>query len=155
MIQILVPSLNPSHLSLAVVYCGNELTRRGHEVRVFVQDKGRPSVRPIFPVFDSAYAYLNTEPMIVVGLSPLRASFVSPSNRKVLFYSWDLEWTQRGVFRWSDMRGYYQSHPVLARSESHARVLANTWGSMVAGVLEDFDPDETEKVIRCLPTNIS
>jgi hypothetical protein len=155
MMQFMLPSLGASHLSLAMIHCGNELVSRGHQVRVFVQDKGRPSVRPIFPVFDASYSYLDSSPMVIVGVPPLRSSFVSPAGRKALFYVWDLEWTQRGLFRWSDVRSYYQTYPILARSETHARVLSNTWGCRVAGIVEDFDADAMENAFKCLHTNIS
>jgi hypothetical protein len=154
MIQFLVPSMGHSHLSLALVHCCNELTRRGREVRVFVQDRGTPPVRPIFPIFDSAYAYLAPEPMVVVGVSPLRTSFLSPTGRPVLFYAWDLEWTRKERFSWNDMRGYYQTYPVIARSASHSRILTHTWGAKVVGVIPDFEPDEMEKAL-CSLMNIS
>jgi hypothetical protein len=154
MIQFLVPSMGHSHLSLALVHCCNELTRRGREVRVFVQDRGTPPVRPIFPIFDSAYAYLAPEPMVVVGVSPLRTSFLSPTGRPVLFYAWDLEWTRKERFSWNDMRGYYQTYPVIARSASHSRILTHTWGAKVVRVIPDFEPDEMEKAL-CSLMNIS
>jgi len=154
MMQFLVPSLGHSHLSLALIHCGNELTRRGHQVRVFVQDRGTPPVRAIFPVFDAAYAYLNADPMVVVGSSALRASFLSPTGRAALFYSWDLEWTRKDRFSWEETRGYYQACPVLARSEAHARILKHTWGSKVAGIVPDCDPDAMEKAL-CSLTSIS
>jgi hypothetical protein len=154
MIQFLVPSMGHSHLSLALVHCCNELTRRGREVRVFVQDRGTPPVRPIFPIFDAAYAYLAPEPMVVVGVSPLRTSFLSPTGRPVLFYAWDLEWTRKERFSWNDMRGYYQTYPVIARSASHSRILTHTWGAKVVGVIPDFEPDEMEKAL-CSLMNIS
>lgn len=154
MMQFLVPSLGHSHMSLALVHCCNELTRRGHEIRVFVQERSSPPIRPAFPIFDSAYAYLAPEPMIVVGVSSLRASFLSPTGRPILFYAWDLEWTRKEQFNWNDMRGYYQTYPVVARSDAHSRILSHTWRAKVVGVIPDFEPDAMEKAL-CSLTNIS
>lgn len=150
-IHFLTPTLAPSHLSLALVHCGNELTRKGHEVAVFVEDKGSPPVQPGFPIFDVAYAYTQNAPVIVTSLSSLAGASASPTARKVWFYCWDLEWLNGQSFAWHDLQPLYTAFPLLARSTHHLRILENTWGKRIdpERVINDFDPDQIERLL-CL-----
>lgn len=152
-IQIVTSSFSCSHRSLAAIRCGNELTRRGHHVQAFVLDKCVPVERPIFPVFDASYGYLSQNVTIATDLMALSAISQSPASRDVFFYSWDLEWLSKGAFRWKDLAPYYTKFPVLARSDSHARVLRNTWNAIVVGVVPDFDAVDIEGVLLCSATN--
>jgi hypothetical protein len=152
-IQILTSSFSCSHRSLAAIRCGDELTRRGHHVQAFVVDKCVPVQRPIFPVFDASYGYLNKHATIVTDLVALGTISQSPAARDVFFYSWDLEWLSHGGFSWKDMAPYYTTFPILARSESHARIIRNTWGANVIGIVPDFDSLDIEGVVGCLATN--
>lgn len=148
-IHFLTPTLAPSHLSLAIVHCGNELTKRGHEITVFVEDKGASPAQPHFPIFDAAYAYAQNTPVIVTSLSSLAKVSNSPAGRKVWFYCWDLEWLGNEGFAWRDLQPFYVTLPLLARSLHHRRILENTWGRPIdtERVIKDFDPDQIERLL--------
>jgi hypothetical protein len=86
-IQFLVQTLASAHQSLALVHCCNELVSKGHEVQVFVEDKGSPPIKPDFPIFDASYAYTQNNPLIVTSLSSLAVAINSPVSRKIWFYA--------------------------------------------------------------------
>lgn len=148
-IHFLTPTLASSHLSLALVHCGNELTRRGHEVTVFVEDKGTPPIQPGFPIFDAAYAYTQDIPVITTSLSSLAKVSNSPSGRQIWFYCWDLEWLNGEGFAWRDLHPLYATFPLLTRSDHHRRILQHTWGKHIdpERVVNDFDPDQIERLL--------
>ena len=146
-VQFLVPTLASSHQALALVHCGNELVRKGHEVHVFVEDKGAPPSRPHFPVFDAAYAYTQPGPLIVTTLSSLALAVNSPIKRDVWFYAWDMEWLNGQAFAWRDLHPMYTAVPLIARSYHHRRILQNTWGKNVSHIVEDFSADQIERLL--------
>lgn len=146
-IHFVAPTLAPSHLSLALVHCGNELVKKGHEVTVFVEDKGAPPIQPNFPIFDVAYAYAQNASVIVTSLSSLAKVGSSPAGRKVWFYAWDLEWLNGEGFAWRDLAPMYRAFPLLARSVHHGRVLGHTWGYAPDQIINDFDPEQIERLL--------
>jgi|APGre2960657404_1045060.scaffolds.fasta_scaffold25665_2 hypothetical protein len=148
-IQFLVQTLASAHQSLALVHCCNELVSKGHEVQVFVEDKGSPPIKPDFPIFDASYAYTQNNPLIVTSLSSLAVAINSPVSRKIWFYAWDMEWLSGEPFAWSSLQPMYTAVPLLARSEHHRRILQNTWGKYVETVIEDFSAEQIERLL-CL-----
>lgn len=148
-IHFLTPTLAHSHLSLALTHCGNELIRLGHEITVFVEDKGSPPIQPKFPIFDATYAYAQNSPIIVTSLSSLAMAGSSPAKRKIWFYCWDLEWLTGEAFAWHDLQPIYTAVSLLARSEHHRRILENTWGKHIDQdhVIDDFAPEQIERLL--------
>lgn len=146
-IQFLVQTLAPSHQSLALVHCCNELVSKGHEVQVFVEDKGSPPAKPNFPIFDAAYAYSQNNPLIVTSLSSLAVAVNSPAGRKIWFYAWDMEWLNGEPFAWNNLQPMYTAVPLLARSQHHSRVLRNTWGKDPEAIINDFSAEQIERLL--------
>ena len=84
-----------------------------------------------------AWSYDGT--IIATSINTAKKLIAFPSSKKKIFYVYDLEWiTDNNYQKFADI---YQNKglTLIARSESHAKILEQCWGTKITDVVEDFN----------------
>lgn len=141
---IAVSDLGPSQLNYFLVRNVNQLLAKDPtaDVTVFFENQVAnplPANFALMPMYEM-WGFNGVAIATTFNTARKLQSFPAPSHR--LFYVWDVEWT-----RHSDRRTYDENRVVygdyglslLARSESHAKLISECWNRPVEAVIENLD----------------
>jgi hypothetical protein len=140
-INILLQNMGASQLSYFTIKNCNDfaLERSEIDIIVFYENLHKNCLSPNFAVMQIAEAWGQKGPMVATSLSTAFKLISFPCGPK-LFYIWDLEWL-RGQQQYEKYADVY-THPALqlvARSESHKRIIENAFNRKVDHILDDFN----------------
>jgi len=153
-INFLVQHTGSSQLSFFLI---NELNKMGKtnpeiDAIVYCENKHRNCVPANFAVMDLSDAWVNKGPVIATTLSTARKMISFPSERK-LFYVWDIEWIRNNhmnTLRYEEYENVYGDNSIelIARSESHKKIIENTFNRSVSHIVSDFDVSEILEILK-------
>jgi hypothetical protein len=150
-IAFLVDNLGPSQSSYFLIdACNRWLAESPHnDAVVFVNSMTRPVIAPKFGVMQLAEVAGYTGIAVATSF-PLAATLLqSHGPRQRYFYCQDLDWARQvaPASYWSDVYEHSLLR-LLARSASHAKLLAKTWGQSQVPVIDDFSVSEILKATQ-------
>lgn len=108
------------------------------DILAFVQDPASTAITPPFAVMNVAEAFDFPGAVVAtsVGTAENLLTFPGPSRR--FFYAWDLEWLRYPGRSEDFLRVYRSPHlDLVARCDSHARLLERCWNTKVSAVSDD------------------
>jgi len=140
-IGFLVDRLGNDQLTYRLVSNLNAALRDGtlDDATVFCSEQGRPCLRPEFATMHWAEAWGDRSRLVATSVSSAMALKKMPGAARKSFYVWSLEWMGSCV-PFADLRAAYGCPwmPLVARGDSHARLLSSCWNRPVT-VSEEFD----------------
>ena len=93
--------------------------------------------------------WINTGPVVATCVSTASKLLDFPSQKK-FFYVWDLEWIRNmQIKRYEDYVKTYtdKNMTLIARSESHAKIISNCFNTDVEHILHDFNIQKLLEII--------
>ncbi len=148
---IAVKNLGPHQLAYYAIkninlYCRD---RCDMDCILFYENQSRPCLPMNFATMQIFESYCYDGIMVATCLSTADKVIKSPGNKKRFFYVWDLEWIRFANKHFNVLHGIY-AHPsiqLIARSESHKKLIEDCWNVKVKGVVDDLN---IESLIQCL-----
>lgn len=141
-INILLQNVGASQLSYLVIRNANDIGAIRPEIDViaYYENLHKNCMPPNFAVMQIAEAWGQRGPMIATTLSTAFKLIGFPADRK-LFYIWELEWIREGNKQYEMYADVYTHTDLelVARSQSHKRLIESTFNREVAHVVDDFD----------------
>ncbi len=156
-IGFVVKDLAPSQLSYFLTDSLNKSCSEtfDEDYLVFAQNKSTKTKPNNFSIINSAEIW-GFDGILIATCVPTATEVMQCVNAaKKYFYIWDLEWCRAHLMGMSQRRDYAKtvrafSHPsmnLIARSESHSRVIKNYCGKDVCGIVDDFNMQDFKQVI--------
>lgn len=133
-IGVLLGDLFSSQWAFDIIETTNRLADHQLNVSLFVLEHSMPVLVPRTGTFSALDAYGYDGPLVATNLETAQIALRTASPPSLYLWAQDLEWTRVGVFDYRTFARVYR-HPrirLLARSEDHARLLANLWNTDVA-----------------------
>jgi hypothetical protein len=148
---IMTSSLGPTQEAFYIVnQCNKAVATYTHDPIVFFQEPDAPCLDPVFTIMNVYEAWTFKEPLIATTLNLATKLAKLPMAPKKLFYMWDLEWLRMQNKNFQQLADLYRNpaFKIIARSKSHADLIANCWNVDVVGVVENFDLDQFVEIIN-------
>lgn len=147
-IAALLNNLSISQNSYNMIKSFNQLSGNQNNVCCFYHNLSSPPVEPLFAMMN--IYYLNLFKGSVIATSLHTAQTLLNLNTKVnkYLYLWDLEWLTRPV-RYEHALNILTNKDlkIIARSESHAKVIENFCNKKVCGIVDNW---ESEKLLQII-----
>jgi hypothetical protein len=140
-IGFLLRQLDQSQQGLLLTKTLNRLARETlFDPFVFYRTHSMYAIPPNFALLQEHEVWNFDGPVISTTLEMTKTLINAPKPPRKIFYPWDLEWLYAKNFLFEDMRKIYCHDEIylIARSESHLRLLSNCWKNPIA-VWEDFE----------------
>lgn len=145
----ILSSLGATQLAYHLLEQGDAVLsdRTDLDVVVFFQNVTKTWTTPTFAAMNISEAYGFTGVAIATDLDTAGklARFPGPSKR--FFYVWDLEWLRPSGRFYEDYASVYCKLPLIARSDSHARLIEYCWNRPVHAVVPNCDLAGIAKVV--------
>ena len=150
-LNVLLQNMGANQLSYLVIRNLNRLaeTQPNIDSIVYYEDVHRPCILPTFAVMQIAEAWCSQNPLIATSLSTAHKLMGFP-NRNKFFYIWELEWLRHQPRMYEQYAGVYTdpSLTLICRSESHKKLVENTFNREVQYIVEDFDTDQMLEILN-------
>lgn len=116
---------------------------------VFYEEMAKPCLTPAFACMQMVEAWGYDGPVIATSLSTASKLLQFPGPKAKFFYVWDVEWVRFANKPFRPLADVYGASPLklIARSESHAKLLARCWNKPVEGVVDDFDMTQLFNIV--------
>jgi hypothetical protein len=123
---------------------------------VFFQEYGKSLLIPNFCLMQSQELWSFDGYTFATDLMAAQALIKCPLAKKRYFYVWDLEWLYLKQYTYRAMANIYCNDELdlIARSDSHAKILANNWKEPCT-VIPDFNYHQLVELIQQNETNES
>jgi hypothetical protein len=142
-VGILVKHLGRTQLANSIIENVNRfLSENGDtDIITFVENVVRPCQTPLFSVMNLNEAWEYNGIAIATNLSTAEKVLSFPGPKHRVFYVWDLEWMRRTDRNFLSYHNVYANPrlELIARSESHAKLIEQCWSRPVKAVVEDCD----------------
>lgn len=149
---ILIPHMGRSQFSFQLTRELNLSVINNHalDICVFVENIVQIPFQQYFPIMSMYYAYNYKGPLVATSLTTAKKLINLPLRNQKFFYIWDLEWTQIKDKKYMELAEIYKNEDVnlLARSETHARLIEKAWDRDVLGIVPDFRIKELTETIN-------
>lgn len=152
-IGFMVDNLGQAQLSYMLIKNINmEYEQNNHEIDyiVFYNTLQRPIIKPKFCCLSMSEVYGQEECIISCSSDlALKLSCIGGPSRRIL-YLWDLDWVR------GQNRHHYELYTkiyrdsgleIICRSESHAKLLENSFNISPIGIVEDFNLIQLKEVL--------
>jgi hypothetical protein len=148
---ILVKDLSASQLVYTLVRSVNELvqTHKDLDIIIFYENYVLPCMMPQVVTMQLFEAWGFNAPIIATDLSTVSKLINFPGSATKFFYVYDLEWIRYKNKSFHDFVNVY-SHPyidVIARSQSHAKIIEDCWNIKVQHIMDDFENNKLLELI--------
>lgn len=148
---ILVNKLDMSQLGYSMTVSVNELLNENNDldVLVFYETWGKAPTQTQFCMMMERECWGLQGNLISTDIRTTERMIRCPGPRKKYFYVWNLEWVFMDGLSFEYLSSVY-CHPsieLIARSQSHAKILTETW-KKPAYVMENFDKTVLKAIIE-------
>ncbi len=144
---ILLNNLGPNQLAYNVIKTGNFI--KDSDYIVFYENFLKPCIPANFATMQLFEAWGYDGTMIATNLSSAAQLITFPLAKQKYFYVWDLEWLRMKEKAFRPLCNIYRSGlTLLARSETHKKVIEDCWNVKVAAVLDDFNVDQLKEIVN-------
>ncbi len=111
------------------------------DIIVFFENVVRTHTTPHFAGMNVNEAWDFNGTVVATSLSTAEKLLTFPGKKRRLLYVYDLEWLRppEREFGWYESIYRNPRIELIARSESHALIIENTWSRRPIGVVEDFN----------------
>lgn len=152
--SVLVANSGASQLSFCVIKEINKLTQTHPQIDaiLFYENQHKNCLPPNFSTMQISEAWGQSGPIIATSISTANKLASFPSEKK-FFYVWDLEWIRNSQIKeYEKYSNVYKdkSLKLIARSESHKKIIENAFNREVSYVVSDFN---IEKILTILENN--
>lgn len=148
-IAAIVDDLMISQNSFYLIKNFNELSRSmKNQAYCFYNNLSSLCIDPLFSVMNVSYLdHFNDGKIICTNLKNLKTIININNKSEKYFYVWDLEWL-RGNYNYMEIVTLMRNDSVsiLARSESHAKIIENYCNKPVLSILDDWNYKQLEKL---------
>lgn len=143
-ITAVVGDLGPSQKSFYFIKNFNELSKNPNfSCSAFVCNIGVPVTKPLFSC--SSVSFFSDYFGIAISTTIAEADMLlkSSNNSKKYLYLWDIEWLVR-TMNYSQVCSILMDERlnIIARSESHAKIIENFCNKKPIGIVEDWNRDQ-------------
>lgn len=148
-ISAIIKDLTASQKNFSLIKEFNKLSLNPkHSCSVFVERIGVPVIKPLFSCPIIAFFSGYTGKAISTTLSEATTMIKTATNADMYLYLWDLEWLTRPV-RYEHALNILTNKDlkIIARSESHAKVIENFCNKKVCGIVDNW---ESEKLLQII-----
>lgn len=152
--NVLLKNTGSSQLSYYVIKNINELCETRPEIDpiVFCESQNKNCIPPNFAIMDMSECWGTKGDKIATSVSTARCLIDIPCDRRKIFYVWDLEWINhsREVQSYEEYKNVYcnDSLEIICRSESHKKILENSFNRHVEHIVDDFNISQIIEVIK-------
>jgi len=153
-ISLLVPSTGSSQLAFYLINEINNLTQTRPEIDVIVycENNERNCIPTNFSVLTLPEAWGNDGPVVATTISTAENLLSFNSNKKI-FYVWDVEWIRNPQGYSVEYEKYSDIYTnkdmsLVARSESHKKIIENAFNRKVEHIVSDFNMDQMMEVLQ-------
>ena len=153
-ISFLVPHTGSSQLAFFLINELNKMAETNPEIDAIIyhENKHRNCIPANFAVMSLSDAWANEGPVIATSLSTAKKMGSFASERKI-FYVWDIEWIRNNhmqTFQYEQYSDVYtdSSLELIARSESHAKIIENAFNKKVSHIVSDFNMSEILEILK-------
>ena len=149
-ISAILDNIGPSQCSFYLIKEFNKLSANHMNCcSVFVNRITSPVIKPLFSCPIVAYFMGYDGIAISTTLNEASSILESSNNSKKFLYLWDLEW----LYAPRDYDRVYNilSSPqlsLIARSESHAKIIENFCNRSVRGIVNNWNKDQLIEVLK-------
>lgn len=145
---VLLDNLGPNQLALNVITNGNKV--RDTDFIAFYENSAKPYISPDFAIMQAFEAWGYRGILIATSLSTASQMITFPVCKEKYFYVWDLEWIRMKEKYFKTLHSIY-SNPklkLIARSNSHKKIIEDCWNTPVVGIVDDFDLTQMNEIIK-------
>lgn len=140
----IIKDLGPSQKAFYLIKSFNELSKLvSISTSVFYERPSIPVVRPLFSCMGISFVSSYAGNAISTTLEEADKLLKSNTSCKKYLYLWDLEWLESPMFF---TRAYEilsdERLNIIARSESHAKIIENFCNKNVIGIVDDWNPEQ-------------
>lgn len=147
-ISTLVDNIGPSQKAFYMIKEFNKLTKDvGNSCSVFINRITSPVTKPLFPCLSVAFLAEYSGNIVVTTLREAETVLKTSSNTEKYLYLWEMEWLN-GAISHSDACEVMKNFKIIARSESHARVIKNFSNLHVVGIVDDWNIEQLSNIME-------
>jgi len=145
---VLTTGLDTSQAGVMITKNMNKAAQMGWSPTIFFTDFYQPLVVPLFSTMQDVEAWSFPHPVIATNLMSAIKLAQAPLPTKKLFYILDLEWLYSTQRDYSMLLHLYCHNKIelIARSESHAKVIEECWKKPIA-IVKDFNCEDILKLL--------
>lgn len=148
-ISAIIKDLTASQKNFFLITQFNKLSLNPkYSCSVFVERIGVPVIKPLFSCPIIAFFSEYNGIAISTTLSEAAVMIKTATNADMYLYLWDLEWLTKPV-RYEHALNILTNKDlkIIARSESHAKVIENFCNKKVCGIVDNW---ESEKLLQII-----
>lgn len=150
---ILINNLGPTQMAYRFISQTNALMHERFDIDIiaFYENITRHCMLPLFGCMQLNEAWGYNGPLIATDLTTARKLIKFPGTKNKYFYVWDLEWLRLRRKNFTELYNIYGSKKLklLARSASHAQLIANCWNREVPTIVDDFNINKIIETVLC------
>lgn len=148
-IGVALSTFGPTQISFHTILALNELFAEGYCPYGFYETVYPTCLTNRFSTLNFGDAWDFQGDLVVTNLNLAERCLPMPGPKRKWFYVWDLEWvTSPRKFR--DLQFLYRHSElrIIARSDEHARLVENCWGSRVYYTVPDISSSFLKEIIH-------
>jgi len=150
-LNVLMHNVEPSQLSFFSIVELNKIVESKGSISpiIYQETPSSPCVNMLFPTMQIAEAWAQKGVGIATSLSTASKLLSLPCMERKLFYVWDLTWLRHPKHYEYHASIYTNQHlELIARSESHAKLITNCFNRDVKHILRDFNHEELLEILK-------
>ena len=115
---------------------------------VFTSTTAVPITKPLFPCYNISFYADYSGVCIGSSLADLRIMTATSNNVDKYFYLWDFEWLDNPISHNTTCDLLRENEiKIIARSESHSKLIENYCNKKPVGILDDWNSEELRKIV--------
>jgi hypothetical protein len=147
-ISTVIDNIGPSQNSFYLIKEFNKLTKDvNNSCSVFINRITSPVTKPLFPCLSIAFFQEYSGTVIATTLKEAETVLKTSNNTEKYLYLWEMEWLT-GAINHKTACDIMKNFKIIARSDSHAKVIKNFSNIEPVGIVDDWNIKQLLNIVE-------